>query len=84
MKRITKKQIEKFEKVIRVWKAEGAMKRDKQMVLCYKNDRKDLRNIVSLIKRGEYEEAGNVAYWLDTVVRDLIPEEIYDVIMKNV
>ena len=80
---ITKEQIEKFEVTIRKWKAEGDDKRDKEMVACYKKDRKDLRKVVSLIKQGKFKQAGDVAWNLDSVVRDVISIRVYNFITKQ-
>ena len=80
---ITKEQIEKFEIAIKNWKAIGDHKKDKEMVALYKKDRKDLRRVVSLIKRGKFKQAGNMAWDLDSVVRDVIPIRVYNFITKE-
>ena len=46
----------------------------------YVKDRKDLRMIVSLIKKGNLVMAGRKAWLLDTIVREQIPNKIFNII----
>lgn len=78
--RIKKQYIKDFEKAIKAWKAQRGD--DKELIACYKNDRADLRKIVSFIKKRQFKEADEAIYELDTVVRDQVPEEIYDLIVN--
>lgn len=79
---ITKEQIKNFQEVIKRWEATGYMKQDKEMVECYRKDRADLREVVSLLKRGKFEEAGSKICFLDTVVRDVVPDDIYRAVVN--
>lgn len=48
----------------------------------YTQDRKDLRRVHTLYKKGRWAEAGEFASHLDTAVRDEIPQSIWDSIMN--
>ena len=76
-------QIEKFEIAIKNQKAIGDHKKDKEMVALFKKDRTELREVVSLIKQGKDKQAGEMAWDLDSVVRDVIPIRVYNFIMKE-
>lgn len=79
MKKITKKDMASFQKSIRAWKNNF---KDKEMVACYKKDRKDLRKVLSLIKKGKYSQAGKLAWDVDTIVREQIPQKVYNIIAE--
>jgi len=78
---IAESMIAEFEKAIKGWKA--CADDDNEMKRVYISDRKDLRKVLSLIKVGKIEEASIKAYWLDTVVRDVIPNDVYNYIMDE-
>lgn len=46
----------------------------------YTQDRKDLRRVQTLYKKGRWAEAGEFSSHLDTMVREMIPDPIWDVI----
>jgi hypothetical protein len=50
---------------------------------CYTQDRKDLRKVLSLYKKGKWKEAGEFASHLDTLVRDMIPDSIWKSIQRE-
>lgn len=79
MKTITEKDLAQFEKNIKAWKAHNFLY-DREFVKQYVKDRKDLRMIVSLIKKGNLVMAGRKAWLLDTIVREQIPNKIFNII----
>lgn len=79
IKTITEGDLSYFETKIDNWKEDN--KKDKKMVEAYTKDRKELRIILGFVKKGKYKEAGEHAYFLDTVVRDVIPSKIYNIII---
>ena len=79
MKTITKRDLGQFEKNIKAWKAHNFLY-DREFVKQYVKDRKDLRMIVSLIKKGNLVMAGRKAWLLDTIVREQIPNKIFNII----
>lgn len=44
----------------------------------YAQDRKDLREVYNLLRQKEFDKAKEKAYWLDTIVRDQIPQDVYN------
>lgn len=80
--RITKQHIKDFNKAIRAWKDNGSFKNDKGMLACYKKDRADMRKIVTMLKKGQFSEAGEAMWGLDTIVRDQIPNSVYDLVVN--
>ena len=75
-----KTMITEFKEAIKDW---NDPKADKEMKKVYMADRKDLRQIVSLMMSGKIKEASEKAYWLDTIVRDVIPNSAYDYITNE-
>jgi len=53
-----------------------------EMVEVHRKDRSDLSEILDLVKEGKYKEAGTNAGNLDTIVRDEIPQNVWDIIGK--
>ena len=80
-KMIFKEDVVFFEMKIANWKADGVNKKDKKMIEAYSKDRQDLQKVLGYIKKGKYSQAGAYAYNLDTIVREQIPTEIYNIIM---
>ena len=81
MKKFTKKQLNDFEKAIKAWVCPDSLTSDKSIVEFYKKDRADLRIALNYLKKGKTEEAIGKIYWLDTVVRDQVPQKIYDALI---
>jgi hypothetical protein len=46
-------------------------------------DRDDLRNVVHLMRKGELQEAAKAADSLDTLVRDAIPQKVWDLLFEQ-
>ena len=49
----------------------------------YVEDRKILRKILSLYKSRKWKEAGKLAAYADTAVREMIPTPIWNVIVMD-
>jgi len=69
------KLIEEFADQIRGWRHTG--RRDPTMTKLFSSDRKQLRSVLSLFRRGKYLEAGLEAHLLDTILRDVIPDRAW-------
>jgi hypothetical protein len=52
--------------------------RDPQMLRMFAADRKDLRRVLSLYRKGKWQEAYAHARHMDTAARELIVERIWD------
>jgi len=48
----------------------------------FTEDRRILRKVLSLYKSRKWKEAGNLARYADTAVRDMIPDSIWNVIIE--
>ena len=48
----------------------------------YSADRKDLRNVLSLMRKGQFKDAWQEAQSLDNIVRDVIPDSAWN-LMKS-
>ena len=55
---------------------------DDYLAEAYERDAEDLRAVRDAVARGDLAEAGRLAYDLDTYVRDEIPKQLYNAIMK--
>ena len=53
------------------------------MAKVYEADRKDLMKVYKLLQQGKIEDAEKVVYDLDTIVREKIPNAIYNLITKD-
>ncbi len=68
------KLVDQFAEQIRQWhRPPGCTDRGLDKV--YSADRKTLRKVLSLFRRGKYLEAGLEAQSMDTILRDIIPEK---------
>ena len=81
--KLTKKMIKEFESEIKDW-CEDAEETDPEMIKAYEDDREDLEYIRDLMVEGDYDYAAQRAGDLDTVVRDQIPEAIWDFLQDYV
>lgn len=80
MKRHTDKMIKDFERAIKNWRHEPDD--DQEMIDCYSDDRKDLKHALKLMTLGMYEQAWDIVAGLDTIVRDQVPEDVYNFLMR--
>lgn len=74
MNKPTNEMIENFKQSIKAWKENEATKDLKKV---YAKDRKDLMEVCKYLRSGKYKEAQQKAYWLDTIVRDQIPNGVW-------
>lgn len=77
----TAAQLNKFRKAIMAWIWED--EKDTRMVEACNQDRADLMAVLDAIKSGDYKTAAWQAGRLDTIVRDIIPNDIYDALMGD-
>lgn len=63
-------------RVARSWEMEAF--EDTSIGVSYLCDAKDLREIALLLARGEERKAQQKAYNLDTIVRDSIPDHVWE------
>jgi hypothetical protein len=61
----------------------GDLAEDERMLKAYAQDRKDLTKVLKLCEKGEYKKAYKLAWGLDTIVRELIPESVYSYIEEK-
>ena len=69
-----KEMLARFTERINKWREYD----DRKLKSVYTADRKQLRHVRSLIRQRKYQEAHDAAMHLDTIIRDLVPEEIWD------
>lgn len=74
----SKREIDLFLKVIKGWTWKNNGEYNCQYWELYSRDRENLRNIVSLLKKGNYNEANQKIRELDDMVRDIIPGFVYN------
>lgn len=75
------KAILRMDQIIDSWRASPG--EDAEMRKCYTQDRKDLRRVLTLYKRGSWKQAADFADSLDTLVREMIPDPIWDSIQST-
>jgi hypothetical protein len=80
MKKFTKEMLKRFDNKIKAWRNpdEGKNKDEIELDKAYTQDRKDLRHCLSLLRKGKYSDSFQAMWDLDTVVRDQIPCDVYD------
>ena len=83
MKKLTKIQLAKFEKAIKAWVCPDSLTSDESMVNCYAKDRRDLTVVLNNLKKGNFKKAHDKLYWLDTIVRDQVPNDVYDYVIDK-
>jgi|LakMenE01Jun11ns_1017448.scaffolds.fasta_scaffold7172816_1 hypothetical protein len=77
---IDENAIKLFERIIKNHQAEHD--EDQSIRKMYTEDRKILRKILFFYKSKKWKEAGNLARYADTAVRDMIPDSIWNVIIE--
>lgn len=77
-----KKLAKELRDVAKEYLAQGlsSFKGEADMIAMFRNDAKDLREVASLIRRQDLKKAWIKAYRLDTAVREIIPDNIWDAI----
>lgn len=81
-KKITKSMLKHFELAIRSWECEDTTG-DVAMKKVYAEDRKQLKTILKLMIEGDYVTAKGYASYLDTIVRDQIPNDVWTILMET-
>ena len=82
--RIAGSNVEQFRQSIESWEKQGQeVERDGDLELaaCYAEDVADLRAILQLIETGALHEAAEAIDCLDTLIRDQIPQRLYDAVI---
>lgn len=77
---ITKKMLKSFESAIKRWKDENE---DPEMLNVYSEDRLALTNILEALRENNNKKAWELIENLDTIVRDQVPEAIYDILFDE-
>ena len=80
-----KRDLERFAAKIAAWAKDGkqwAAEGDREMAQAYRQDVRDLQAVYRAIRRGDYPKAAELAYQLDTIVRDQIPVRLYNEINR--
>ena len=75
-------EIEQFNNAIDAWK-EASGNRDTELKKAYVADRKDLREVLHYFQEGNLKKAYNKASYLDTIVRDVIPNSVWRILENN-
>lgn len=80
------KQLKPFRVAIKEWKFNPSKfpkdERD-QMKECYADDRAVLRQFAAAYLRGDFGSAYRKAYNMDTILRDMIPQDIWNTITNE-
>ena len=80
MKIDLEKNLKQFKDNIQAWSKAGDKsfkKHDQGMTRAYYTDAGQMNLVHFYAQTGQYDVAYVIAYWLDTVVRDQIPTELY-------
>jgi hypothetical protein len=78
-----KRDLVRFAAKIAAWKRDGdkwAAEGDREMAEVHEKDVGDLQAIYNAVRRGDYRDAARLARNLDTLVRDQIPNRLYNAI----
>ena len=76
--------------IARIWREDhintwnGKTQCDRDMREVGKADARDLRRVARLLREGRVTEAAKKLDSLDTIIRDLIPEETYKYLMEEI
>jgi hypothetical protein len=77
---LTPEQVELFRKVIDSWTHD---ENTKDIAKAYEQDRKDLEAVLAALLEGDRGTASLLASNLDTILRDRIPNDIYELIFEE-
>ena len=81
IRQIRRCEVEQFRRSIESWERQGeeaGRDGDAELAVGYAEDVADLRAILRLIEIGELREATEAIDCLDTLVRDQIPQRLYE------
>lgn len=76
-------EMKKFDKNIKAWAKNAVGEKDKELAKGYRDDAKDLRRVYDLMLDGEYKKARRELEDLDTLVRDQVPNTVYNFLMDD-
>ncbi len=85
-RQIRRRDLEQFRQSIESWERQGqeaGRDRDVELAARYAGDAADLRAILRLIEAGALHEAGEAIDCLDTLVRDQIPQYLYEKVVQS-
>ena len=84
--RIARRDLEQFRQSIESWERQGpeaGRDGDTEQAAGYAEDVVDLRAILHLIETGALHEAAEAIDCLDTLVRDQLPQRLYDALVPG-
>ena len=84
--RIVRNDLKQFRQSIQSWERQGqeaGRDGDAELAAGYAEDVADLRTILRLIETGALDEAAEAIYCLDTLIRDQIPQRLYDAVVPG-
>ncbi len=85
-RQIRRSDLEQFRQSIESWERQGqeaGRDGDVELAAGYAADVADLRAILRLIEAGALHEAAEVVDRLDTLVRDLLPQSLYEAVVSG-
>jgi len=71
-----------FAEAIRAWR-DTSKRPEPKMVKCYTSDRVQMRHVLSLFRQGKILQSARAAYDMDTILRDLIPNGMWDIMCAS-
>ena len=85
-RQIRRRELEQFRQSIESWERQGkeaGRDGDVELAAGYAEDVADLRAILRLIETGALDEAAEAIDCLDTLVRDQLPQRLYDAVVPG-
>jgi hypothetical protein len=75
------KELRTFEMVIQEWGHSDEV--DPDLAITYKKDKIELHKVLNRLKKGDIKGAKKLIDDMDTIVRDVIPESLYNKLYKD-
>ncbi len=85
-RQIRRRELEQFRQSIESWERQGkeaGRDGDAELAAAYAEDVADLRAILRLIEAGALHKAAEAIDRLDTLVRDQLPQRLYDAVVPG-
>ena len=85
-RQIRRRELEQFRQSIESWerhRREAGRDGDAELAAAYGEDAADLRAILRLIETGSLHEAAEAIDCLDTLVRDQLPQRLYEAVVPG-
>ena len=85
-RQIRRRDLEQFRRSIESWERQGeeaGRDGDVELAAAYTEDAAELRSILRLIEAGALHEAAEAIDCLDTLVRDQLPQRLYDAVVPS-